>query len=984
MKHAIIFLSIIYVSFIFFGCKALSGKSKSATLDKSEAIDTIETTLDSLAADTVKTVDTTKTDIIKQPLSSASKIMINACNNYINVNPESPKVTEVLNLKASVYHNNKLFDQSRKVYHEIINKHPKTPEAVEATRMIAQSYYELKEFDKAQEWYRKLKEEASEEGSKNEAVARIAESIFRMAEMHEKEQRFNDAAAQYERVALEYPEAPIADVSLFNAGLCYEKEAEWPRAILVYQRLKSRYPKSKIIPKSMSRNGKCYEKLMQWDDAAQTYLRLVANYPTSEFSSTSLYNAGFCFENAGKLTEAAATFEKHAMAFPKSKDAADILFKAGEIYGQIKDWESVTRVNKEFSRRYGGDKDRIVQAQCMVGVALYMQNKPEEAVSQLVNAITTFSSLKNPSDVNKFYAAKAQFTIGDIYHEFQNKVTLIQPKNVYKKRLKEKSQLLDKSVEAYSRVVKYKISEWTIRAIYQIGQSYEDFAVGIFKQERPKNLTLEKSLALEMGIAKAVEEYFIENALRSHEQNVKLGIKEKIENKSILNSKEKLTYLPYAAGENFLALLNITKGMDNNKSLTGFALIAHKLQTLQKMAPFQERAIGLFLKCLEMGSMYQEYNEIYKKASSLITKTSFIVAETYGEVAEIARSAPIPKDFNAYEKFVYKTKLLKQIEEYEENALSNYLKTVKISQAYNISDEYVQKTKMAIPKLLFNRGRCYDLLCISAFRDPPYPANINEAEKEEYRAQFEEIALTYQEQAFEIYRGILDYTKQEYAEGDYVDHAYVRLYQNYPEELGVKTEKIETKNISSGPKWKCTQDSFENWHTIEYNDQNWHKVSKEPSPQSASITGFPDKPPVAMWYKNNPQSQKVNRVFFRRSFYIKEPPHQAKLFLAAIDNYTVFINEEKLPIDSAAFTQWNVAQSWDLTKKVRRGKNVLSVDVRNNNGVDYGLFPYLKLKVTSYDYLPKFPNTEEALDKKSVSENFWTFPHIENFSLGKK
>ena len=339
----------------------------------------------------------------------------------------------------------------------------------------------------------------------------------------------------------------------------------------------------------------------------------------------------------------------------------------------------------------------------------------------------------------------------------------------------------------YSRVVKYKISEWTIGALYQIGQSYEDFAVGIFKQERPKNLTLEKSLALEMGIAKAVEEYFIENALRSHEQNVKLGIKEKIENKNILNSRKKLTYLPYAAGENFLALLNITKGMDNNKSLTGFALIAHKLQTLQKMAPFQERAIGLFLKCLEMGSMYQEYNEIYKKASSLITKTSFIVAETYGEVAEIARSAPIPKDFNEYEKFVYKTKLLKQIEEYEENALSNYLKTVKISQAYNISDEYVQKTKMAIPKLLFNRGRCYDLLCISAFRDPPYPANINEAEKEEYRAQFEEIALTYQEQAFEIYRGILDYTKQEYAEGDYVDHAYVRLYQNYPEELGVKT-----------------------------------------------------------------------------------------------------------------------------------------------------------------------------------------------------
>ena len=742
MKRAALFLLTILISLTFFGCKALSGKGKSTTLDKSEAADTTRIAQDSTAADSAKSKDTVKTEIIEPSLSPASQIMVKACNNYMKVNPQSPKITEVMNLKASVYHNNKLFDQSRKVYEEIITKHPKTPESVEAIRMIAQSFYEEQKFDKAQEWYRKLKDIAKEEGGKNEAVARIAESIFRMAEMHEKKQQFKGAAAQYERVALEFPEAAIADVSLFNAGLSYEKEAEWSRAILVYQRLKNRYAQSKLIPKSMFRTAKCYEKLMQWDDAAQTYLRVVANFPTSELSPSSLYNAGFCFENGKKLTEAAATFEKHAMAFPKSKDAADILFKAGELYGQLKDWVSVTRVNSVFSRRFGGDKDRIVQAQCMVGVALYMQNKTEEAISQLKKAIITFSSLNNSSDVNKYYAAKAQFTIGDIYHEHQSKITLIQPKNVYKKRLKEKSTLLDKSVDAYSRVIKFKISEWTTRAIYQIGQSYEDFAIGIFKQERPKNLKLERSLALEMGIAKAVEEYFIDNALRSHEQNVKLGIKEKIENKSILNSKKKLTYLPYAAGENFLALLNITKGMDDSKTLKGFALIAHKLQTLQKMAPFQERAIGLFLKCLEMGTMYQEQNEFYKKASNLITKTSFIVAETYGEVAEIARSAPIPKDFDAYEKFVYKTKLLKQIEEYEENALSNYLKTVKISQAYSINDEYVEKTKNAIPKLLFNRGRCYDLLCTSAFRNPPYPANINETEKEEYRAQFEEVALT--------------------------------------------------------------------------------------------------------------------------------------------------------------------------------------------------------------------------------------------------
>ncbi len=929
-------------------------------------------------------ISDSSTGVSDTSLSPAAKIMIKACDNYIAVDSSSPKIPEVLNLKASVYYNNKLYEKSRTVYKNILDKYPSAPEAVEAVKMIAQSYYAEGLFDQAQSWYRKLKDLAVGEGNKEEAVARIAESIYRMAELHEKAQRYTEAATQYERVALEFPEAVIADVSLFNAGLAYEKETEWARSILMYQRLKQRYAQSKLVPKSMFRTAKCYEKLNQWDDAAQTYLRLVANYPRSELTSASLYNAGFCFENAEKLVEAAATFEKHAMSFPKSKDAPDILFKAGELYGQLKDWQGVTRVNKEFSRRYGNDKDRIVQAQCMVGVALYMQDNLTEAIEQLEQAVSTYEALNNPSTVNKFYAAKAQFTLGEIYHSNQNKIKLTQPRNMYKKQLKNKSYLLDKTVDAYSNVIKYGISEWTTRAIFQVGQAYEDFAYGVFKQERPKGLSLEKTLSLEMGIAKAVEEYFIDNALSFHEQNVKLGIKEKIENKHILNSKKKLTYLPLSAGRNYLALVTIARKLEGNKNLDGFALIAHKLRILQKIAPFQERAISLFLKSLELGAMYEELDEYYKTASSLITKTSFTVAETYAEVVEIARSAPIPKDFDDYEKFVYKTKLLKQIEGYEENALANYLKTVKIAQAYEISDEYVEKTKNALPKLLFNRGRCYDLLCINAFEAPPYPADINEAEKEEYRAQFEEIALTYQEQAFEIYQTILDYAEQNFAAGDYVNHAYVRLYQHFPDEYGSRQDKIETKAISSGPQWKCSADSFENWYSLDYNDREWHKAGKETAPPSVSITGFPDKIPTGMWYKNSDQSTPVRRAFFRRTFYLKEPPHEAKLYLTAIDTYEVYMNGDKLTTDSSATPQWNSAYAWDLKGKLRQGKNVLAVDVSNNGKPHFGLFPYLALTVTTYSFLPKFPNTDTPLDRKTVSEDVWVFPRIHNFSLEKK
>ena len=717
---------------------------------------------------------------IPSELSPASQLMIRACDNYLLVNPENLKAAEVLNIKASLYYNNKMYEQSRTVYDEIIDKYPGSPNALEAMRMIAQAYYEEKQFDKAQEWYRKISDMASDGVDKQQALSKIAESIFRMAESYEEQSRFKDASAQYERVALEFPDSKIADVALFNAGLAYEKQAEWSHSILVFQRLLQKYPESKLLPKAQFRTAKSYEKLLQWDLSAESYLNVTSKFPQSELASVALYNAAFCFENAEKLEEAAATFEKMAQLFPKSEDAADVLFRAGEIYGKLQDWESVTRVNQLFTERFGNDQDRIVQALCMSGIAFYMQNREESALEQLEKTVTTFTHLKNPSTMNAFYAAKAMFTIGEIHHTAMKKVQLSSQKNLYRKQLSQKSDLLDKTLESYSRVVKFNISEWTTRSVFQIGQAYEDFAFGIFKQERPASATLDEQIALELGIAQAVEKYFVDKAIHFHEQNVKLGIKEKIEDKYVLQSRQKLTYLPYAAGENYLSLVEIAKRAQEKGKLEGFALIANKLQVLQKIGPFQEKAIDLFLKCLENGTTYQEFNEFYKKASTNITKSSFVVGETYADVVKIARDAPIPENFDAYEKFVYKTKLLKQIEDYENQAFTNYLKTVKIAEAYKIFDESVRNSQESMAKLLFNKARCLDLLCSSSFTSPPFPNNINEAEKEEYKVRFEEIGLKFQEQAFEIYKSILDFSAQNYASGELCNPCLYPLVSKFP------------------------------------------------------------------------------------------------------------------------------------------------------------------------------------------------------------
>jgi tetratricopeptide (TPR) repeat protein len=924
-----------------------------------------------------------------QKLSPASRLMIKACDNYLAINPGSAKTSEVLLIKASVLYNGKLFEQSRAAYKAILDSESKGPHALEAVRMTAQSFYEEKRFDEAQAWYRRLKDMAGESGDKQEAVVRIAESIFKLAESYDQQQRFKDAAAEYERVALEFPDAKIADAALFNAGLAYEKLTEWSQSILMYQRLLQKYLSSKLLPKAQFRSAKCYEKLLQWENAGETYLRVVANYPQSDLAPVALYNAGFSFENAGKLAAAAATFEKLAQLYPKSDEVADMLFKAGELYGKIKNWAGVTRVNQEFSRRFGGDVNRVIQAQCMVGVALYMQNKQEEAVGQLQQAVTMFGKLSAPSAVNKYYAAKAEFTMAEINLEAMEKIALTLPREAYKRQLNAKMDLLDKAIAHYSKVVGYQISEWTTRSVFQIGQAYEDFAVGIFMQQRRKDLPLDERLALELGIAKAVEEYCVDKAAHFHEQNIKLGIKEKIEDKFILLSRKKITSLPLMAGENYLALVEIAQSAAKAQKLDGFALIAKKLETLQKIAPFQERAINLFLKCLEMGSLYRENDEFYARASGLITKVSFTVGETYAEVAGIARDAPIPAAFDVYEAFVYKTKLLKQIETYEDKALENYLRTMKIAEAYKIDDEYVKKTKEKIPQLLFTRGRCYDVLCQNVVGDPPFPRKATDAEKEEYRARFEEIALRFQENAFDVYKTILGYAQQGYAVGDYVTYAYIRLYQNSPKDYGVKKEKIEEKIVTSGPEWKCSVDSAPGWNTLEYDDGAWHSAHRGRMPKTPEMTGFPAIVPAPLWYgegdpKMSQTYKPAQKLFIRRAFYCPQVPQNAVLYCAGIDKYEAYLNGNRLAPDTTLSAVWNQAKKWDLTGKMREGKNVLALWAQNTINVGYGVFPYLTYSAAGADYLAQPPGAAAAMDPALIAEGKFAFPEIKNFSVSRQ
>ncbi len=918
-------------------------------------------------------------------LSDATKLLLNAIDNYVQILPNNKKTPEVIMIKGHTFYNNRMYGQARQAYEDVISKFGKTPEVPEAIKMTAQTYYEENRYDEAQSWYKKLKEIAVSGEDKEEAAVRLAESYYKLGEKFKELGNLNMAAEQFERVVIEFPNSKIADAALYNAAMTYEYKKEWSTAILSFNKLIANYGNSEFIEKCLFSIAKCYEQMSNWSKAALTYVEIFRRFPSSAHVKDALYNASLAYEKEENFLLAARMYEKYAETWPKDKDSPDVLFKAGELYGKLEDWGNVERINGMFGSRYGNDKDRIVMAQCMTGIASYMQKKYDKALIELEKSIVTGKQLGFENKVNAFYSAKAQFTIGEINQEKANQIALILPESEYQSRLKQKINFMDAAVTAFTKVSTYKLIEWTTKSIYRIGETYEQFGVSIFKRERPKNMAYQKMLAMEEGIANAVEQYLVEKALSTHEQNMNFGIQYKYEDEWIARSRQQLTKLPYLAAMNYSKLIqaaNVAPAVFDSSN--PMKMIQKKLELLQNVAPFQDKAIALFLKTLEMAAKYGVEDKYRTDASSEVTRMSYDVGNTYAEVVSVARSAPIPASYDEYKKFFYKVHLLGEgLVEYENNAISALYKNIKIGEAYSIKDEWIKKSKEKLSEVLFTRSLCYEILAEQALRTPPIPPSATEAEIEEFKLQFEELGYKLQDEAFTIYRDIYKKGEQGLTTGPYLDMTYIRLYTKFPNEVGKKIEKDSLVFIRTDKEWSFSLSMLPDWMVAEGSEiSGWKNVSKGMKPDSINLTGF-SEPLVPVWGGAvvDGKFKLADEIYLRKEFKISNKPVRVSIEYAATGHCEIFINKGLVASDSInATTYWNKAKKKEgFVDLFKPGKNVIAVHIKNTTQKAKGLFLLLNFEDKMSEILPKLPSMEKPITIDELKKIRYEYPMINNF-----
>ena len=106
--------------------------------------------------------------------------------------------------------------------------------------------------------------------------------------------------------------------------------------------------------------------------------------------------------------------------------------------------------------------------------------------------------------------------------------------------------------------------------------------------------------------------------------------------------------------------------------------------------------------------------------------------------------------------------------------------------------------------------------------------------------------------------------------------------------------------------------------------------------------------------------------------------------LVAIDEFDCYLNGVLLSQDTTRTDAWQQAKRLNVLGKLREGKNVIALYVKNTLNMGYGVFPYLHYIAAGYEYMAQLPDSLSPMDPKLVAENTYAFPVIKNFQEVKQ
>lgn len=428
--------------------------------------------------------------IAAQPIPQFYLDLVQASDRYVALaSPSDDKLAKVMYKAAEVFFGFDHFEEARCRLFDVLTRFPKDQVAEFSANLIIESYLAEKSYVHVQTfagYVLELPGKLGSDGFRKDMLKFKAGAMFKVAESLALKEDNAKAAELYLQMVAESPSNEFADSALNNAAVAYEKMKRFESASRLYERLAKEYPQSPLADSAMFRVGLNAERFFDFEKAIKVYLKVVRDFPKSEKRADALYNAALAMDNVQDYEGSATQYLRYCQLFPERQDTPQVCFRAGMIYEKMNAPARVIASYKDFVRMFGQSKDhhdRVVEAYLRIAKAYDKLKNNADAVKYYTLVVEAFR--RAPDDRSAPYAAEAEYQLTE--RSFAAFVALPIDGNAknQQKALTSKAERLKKVEAQYMGVVKFKQINWTLAALFRIGQLYDRFADSLINAPCP-------------------------------------------------------------------------------------------------------------------------------------------------------------------------------------------------------------------------------------------------------------------------------------------------------------------------------------------------------------------------------------------------------------------------------------------------------------------------------------------------------------------
>ncbi len=789
-------------------------------------------------------------------------------------------------------------------------------------------------------------------------------ALDNMAKNYVEMEDYVNAAKTYERIAKNYPDSENAEPALYDASLYYQKGKNWENAIRVNNEYIAKYPNQPYSTDLYFTNAKLYLKLNNLAEANKIYQEFAQKYPNDPRTVTAFYERGKYFYENGMKDKAKAELN---MALKRSEK----LRKLGQDPNAYIAAEALNLLAEILH-----DEFLAIQLKQPLSNIKANLNKAKNLMSELLQTYRKIITYASPRSF------EATFNIARTYEEFAEKYINqeIDPnlnedqKFVARTKINEQGYALyDKAVDQYKQVVD-KIPVLAQKLGIDLNAP---------KEATPKDSTALDSTQSAIAVSRvAAIDSTRDLAIKWHE-------KAKTKISELLFKEAELT------AQNVYRTINIKAPYKKP-----IEILVYKYQALQKVAlPAIKKTIAAHLRNLQESQALGLHNKYVEESKRQILLISNVMGEQLEDLAFYALQKYndeiknledlIEKEYGTVnadgEDYLMVDNNASQMIDFSKElsiaAIKAYENSLDLALKNNIINDLVKTTKNDLARLAVEITDKMAVYADSAKqRSAYYQTRFDSTQNYNYddaAGYFESYYVSLNSNSRKILDKAYEAKKKYNIKNIWVNKLIYKLLLLDPLKYTPEVEK-EKLIIQSDSTWVYSITYYpEQWNRVDFADSSWAhpEVLVSYNNQFEALGVNPDAiwPPLPYQNVTNDSSMAQDSlaisdstfqaavpsnsdtlVFFRKVFYIDGKPVDGVIYVTADDDYRIYLNGEYLLDDEK--NDYAVVDTVDyqtFSIYLRKGKNVLAVDVEDKDLTRGGLKLYGYLEILPADIMKR-------------------------------